>query len=221
MRIEALEVQDDVALRAAYDVRAAALDHDHPLDPADPFPEFVVSVRHGTDAYANEWWVVWSGDGHVVGLLRLRLPQHDNIGQVQVELHVHPAHRRQGAGTALFEHLLARTRALGRTHVLAEVAEPLGGGGSPGTAFARSRGARLVLVEVFRSLDVSGLRDEEHAPLRKEAESASTGYEVVSWRDQAPEEFVHDLAELAGRMSTDAPLGEMTYEPETWDRARS
>ncbi len=221
MRIEPLAVADDGALRAAYDVRAAAFEHDHPIDPPDPFEEFALVAREGMPSFDHEWWVARDDVGTTLGLLTLRLPLLDNTAQVRAELHVAPAHRRRGVGAALCARLVDRTRSLGRSHVVTEIADPLGGAGtSAGSRFAAAHGARQVLVEVFRTLDLTGLSEDELSPLRVEALEASRGYDVVAWRDRAPEEFVDDVAMLSHRMSTDVPMGDMTYEPEAWDAGR-
>ncbi len=41
-----------------------------------------------------------------------------------------------------------------------------------------------------------------------------------TWTDRCPDEYVEQLAVLMSRMSTDAPPGALSYEPEAWDAAR-
>ena len=48
----------------------------------------------------------------------------------------------------------------------------------------------------------------------------SGGYDVLTWWDDIPEQWLDQRAELASRMSTDAPLGELQTEQEKWDAAR-
>lgn len=77
---------------------------------------------------------------------------------------------------------------------------------------ARSVGAREVLSDVRRLLDLSGELPDPVAP--------PSPYRVVQWVDRAPDELVDDVAALEGRMATDIPLGDMDWEPEVWDAAR-
>ncbi len=43
---------------------------------------------------------------------------------------------------------------------------------------------------------------------------------MTTWREQCPRELLEDRAELARRISTDAPTGDLDYEEERWDDAR-
>jgi GNAT superfamily N-acetyltransferase len=53
-----------------------------------------------------------------------------------------------------------------------------------------------------------------------EARSKADGYRLVSWTSPHPAEFVDDLAYLDGRLSTDAPLGDLKVEPSHVDADR-
>jgi len=130
---------------------------------------------------------------------------------------VHPDARRRGIGTGLLAEAERRARAAGRTELSAEIDEP--GPGAPGRAFAERRGFRCGLVEVRRDLALPA--DEGRlAALERDALSASSGYEVRTWRDDTPEGLLEDRALLERRLSTDAPSGDQPYEEEDWDAAR-
>ncbi|RBQ07274.1 GNAT family N-acetyltransferase [Micromonospora sp. LHW51205] len=71
----------------------------------------------------GEDWAAWvaEADGDVVGwasAYRNTQTSTPGVGEIAM-LHVHPDHRRQGIGTALFDHAFGRVRALGSTRVLA------------------------------------------------------------------------------------------------------
>jgi GNAT superfamily N-acetyltransferase len=70
-----------------------------------------------------------------------------------------------------------------------------------------------VLKEVRRLLDL-------HAADLPEAPPPPVGYRLVQWSEQAPEEHLDDMAYLMHRMSIDAPLEQMDWEPEVWDGER-
>ena len=56
--------------------------------------------------------------------------------------------------------------------------------------------------------------------LEREALARAEPYELVTWTDHCPEEYVEQLAVLMSRMSTDAPTGGLSYDEEAWDAAR-
>jgi hypothetical protein len=56
--------------------------------------------------------------------------------------------------------------------------------------------------------------------LEREALAKAGPYELISWTDRCPDEYVEQLAALMSRMSTDAPTGGLSYEEESWDVAR-
>lgn len=81
------------------------------------------------------------------------------------------------------------------------------------SALLREHGFTPALEETRRMLDL-----REH-PARDRPQPAP-GYRLEQWVDAAPEGLVDGLAYLSGRMTLDAPLGDMDYEPERWDAGR-
>jgi hypothetical protein len=53
-----------------------------------------------------------------------------------------------------------------------------------------------------------------------EALPRAAGYTPVRWVNDAPEEYVADVAHLDGRLTIDAPMGDLDIEPEKVDVAR-
>lgn len=233
MPLTILPVLDAAAARRAQPVLEACSAHDHEGLPADPVEELVARLDGPERAERVLVFALTSppgtpspgmpspgtGDDAVVAVGRLGLPLLDNTSTGSFELHVHPDHRRRGFGAQLARSCLGVARSQGRTRLLLEVCTPLEGT-SPAAAFAASLGARPVLGEVRRVLDLAALRDSHVQARRAEAEQAAAGYRVEQWIDSAPGELVDDLARLSGRMSTDTPMGEMDWEPEAWDAER-
>lgn len=214
MRIEALDPGDGTAVDAVIELLADCHVHDFPDD-----PRFCPSwergrITHPLPAARHERWVVRSGDS-VDALLTLELPIQDNVTTALVELNAHPRARRRGLGTALMRH--ARERALAADRKLLITWSILGGGTE---AFARHSGFEVGLNEHRQLLVVTPERHEQWARLLAEAEPHAAGYTVVQWRNETPEEHADGLAHLSARMSTDAPMGELEWEAESWDAER-
>lgn len=51
-------------------------------------------------------------------------------------------------------------------------------------------------------------------------QKAGERYELLHWRDRCPEDLAEQLAVLMSRMSTDTPVGALSYDAESWDVAR-
>jgi GNAT superfamily N-acetyltransferase len=155
--------------------------------------------------------------GRVVGALRLILPVRDNPTAAVVDLAVHPDVRRRGVGSTLLDAGVRLARAHGRSTLISEVDEP--GPGSPGRAFADRHGWTCDLVETRRDLALP-LDESRLRAVEDDARRASSGYELVTWRDRTPDELVDDRALLERRMTTDAPHGDLPVEEEEWDADR-
>jgi GNAT superfamily N-acetyltransferase len=156
-------------------------------------------------------------DGTVVGALRMILPTMDNLTATLVDIAVHPAHRRRGIGRMLLAEGTRLAEAHGRTELISEVEEA--GPDAAGRLFALRHGWTCDLLEARRDLRLPP--DEQRlSSLEAEARSASTGYEVVTWRDHTPDALLADRAVLEQRMTTDAPHGDLPVEEERWDGER-
>jgi GNAT superfamily N-acetyltransferase len=201
-------------------VMVASYAADHVWLPADPLEEQAPSLAGDVAGERFELWVAFDGELPVAAA-GMSMPLLDNVEAANIDLRVDPEHRRRGHGRRMLEQVLDRVRAHGRRLVFAEVGEPLDGpGGTPGVAFAASTSARRVLGEIRRVLVLADVDDMALAKLRVDAEKSAAGYTLVQWVDRAPERWYDDLARLASRMTLDAPLGEMEWEPERWDAAR-
>lgn len=173
------------------------------------------------------------GSTDVVGRAMVGLPLVGNAHVAVVYVGVHPAWRRQGIGSALFDAGLQLAREAGRRVVLSDssyavepppgpdaIAAPTGSGRIPAdhdaTRFALSRGFTLEQVVRHSVLDLpvpAAVLD----PLRQ---NPGADYRVHTMRDAYDERWLDQLAVLRTRMSTDAPHAGLELTEDPWDADR-
>jgi len=216
-QLEIVAVTDVATAKAWHSVDDAT----RPADvPADPLSEVLPRLENRPAAgHTNELWF-GSVDGQPVACGELELPTLDNETKAHVEVRVLTEHRRNGYGSVMLTHLIERARSNGRCLLHGEIPEPIDGEPPGGPFFARSHGARQVLFEVRRKLDLHGLDEAHLRRLAEQAQGHARDYSLVQWVDRAPDDVVDDLAVLKGRMSTDAPREDMSWDQEAYDAKR-
>lgn len=215
--LDFVAVTDDATAKAWHSVDDAT----RPADvPADPLSEVLprTQARPASGERTELWFA--TGAGVPVACGELVFPVLDNPSNVSVDVRVLEEHRRKGHGSAMLAHLIERARLDGRHRLHGEIPEPIEGDAPPGVGFARHLGARPVLVEVRRKLDLHSLDNGQLQRLADDAWAHAQGYSLVQWVDRAPDDVVDDLAMLKGRMSLDAPLEEMNWGAEAYDADR-
>ncbi|WP_439661565.1 GNAT family N-acetyltransferase [Lentzea sp. HUAS TT2] len=131
--------------------------------------------------------------GKIVGFVQVKISAAEaNAHLAMVTVLVLPRHRRRGIGTALLREVPAMVS--GRTVIESWSVFQ----GSPGEHFAAARGFR-VITSMTRQRLVLGEPPETRA--------VPDGYELVTWRGAAPEEFVETYVDGLNAMA-DAPFGE-------------
>jgi GNAT superfamily N-acetyltransferase len=207
---------DGTAVGHAYDIVRAAAQVDLPDFPVLTPAAFEGSLRHRWPGRDFEWALALL-DGVPAGYLELGMPQRDNVGNVNVWLHVLPALRRRGIGAALHAHAVTRARALGRQRLLGITAAQSPAGDVPGPIFAAGTGAHAALGDARGRLDVAALDHGELDRLLEDAYGRADGYRLVQWSGRAPDDVVADVAYLESRLNTDAPIGDIAWEAEAVD----
>ncbi|MEV1330276.1 GNAT family N-acetyltransferase [Micromonospora costi] len=216
------DATDPAAIDEAYRVGAAANDADVPDFPPFCRQRFDAMVHHPFPGSVT-LWALARLDGVPAGYLALDLPQLDNTENATADLIVHPAYRRRGVGRALHEHCLRLLREQGRKRVIGMAVSALAGGperSEAGAAFAAAVGAQPALHEIRRRLDPTGVDQAALDALLADARAHAGGYRTVRWHGRIPEEYVADIAYLDGRLSTDAPMGDLEWEAEQVDAER-
>jgi GNAT superfamily N-acetyltransferase len=213
MRIERWDPADETTALAVYEVHLAA----HLADEADEPPmsagTFSLFLREGFDKTPGEVWFAADDDAGVVGYYRMELWDLENLDRAFRGPVVHPAMRRRGYGRALLRHEAARAAANGRSVLSGPVVT-----GSAGEAFAAAAGATPGLVEVGRVQYLAKIEAGRIAELRQSAALAATGYSLVNWTGDVPEQYLGPLAHVINAFE-DAPRGE-NVQPESWDADR-
>lgn len=170
----------------------------------------------------EERWVA-ELDGRPVGALSLRTYLLDNQENRELELAVHPDFRRRGIGTALLRIALERSRSTGGRRLMGNsVRQRPGGPYRPGAGslFAAAAGAKLGQTEVRSRLDVSTVDMVALATDVNPSAARAAGYTLGSWCGPVPDDVAAALAALNSRFLSEAPLGDLAWEPEKYDVAR-
>jgi GNAT superfamily N-acetyltransferase len=211
--VQVVPVEDVPGLEAFHAVEVACRAHDHVGLPADPLEELLPLLDPSLPAAGEKRLLRVAFDGtDVVGAADLSIPTLDNLSSASVTVFVPPPLRGAGIGRRILDALLAETAALARPRLFFEAPSPYPTGRGIADSLLASAGARPVLKEVRRLLDLRAV-DIPPPP-------APPGYRFVPWVDRVPEEHLDGMAHLMHRMSVDVPLGDMDWEPEVWDGKR-
>ncbi|MEU5152766.1 GNAT family N-acetyltransferase [Glycomyces sp. NPDC021274] len=161
-------------------------------------------------------------DGAVRGQTWVYLPHDENAHYTEVELAVHPAHRRRGIGSALLDHLLQLARDERRSEIVVTVRNAVDGGPDrpdTGARFLEKRGFTAALTEVHRSLDLTEADRDAETRLWDESITAAADYEIVSWTGRTPERYLEGLGRIDSQIFAEIPLGDVDLRPRTIDAA--
>ena len=192
---------------------------DHPGLVAGSLEELLHQLR-GEQRSARYAHFVAVEEGVDVAYGTVRLPLRDNLSNATVSFSVLPSRRSQGIGTDFATEILTFIRSEERTSAVWTVSSPVSEE-SPGCAFSRALGARRVLSRLRRELDLTMVDERKLDTLVKtKIDGHDRDYEIVTWVDRAPDHLVEGVAQLVGRMSTDTPRGDPSWESEVWDASR-
>lgn len=207
MDIRELDVSDPAARRAWFGVQERSARADRPHALLEAFDAFEVSAT-APGTYVDRVRLEARDGDLLVGVAELELPLTENLDVGWAEVNVLADHRRRGTGRALWQAVVERARAAGRTRVGGEVSVDLEVAGA-GFAFATAMGAE----EKHR---------EDHliAELPVAAEPVAPAYKLVSWRGRCPDEHREAYLLMRNQMSADVPTGDLDLEATVLDDAR-
>jgi GNAT superfamily N-acetyltransferase len=206
------------------------------LDLANPREARLESWRD--DDYKQVRFFFVRLDGRMVARSSIGLPLAENLHAALVRVDVLNEFMGRGIGQLLLRHAEEFAAGHGRTTLQSftehaagfdprgpDILKPrTGTGGVPADSravkFALAAGYTLEQVTQFSALDLP-VPDGRLDALEQEAGSiAGNRYELLSWTDCCPDEYVDQMAVLMSRMSTDSPAGELHFDPEVWDAKR-
>lgn len=207
MDVIALDDPTDAQIRAWHEVLAAV----HAADPAvEPAPDPAGTARRllfGEPGSRQRLWAAADG-GRLVAVAALRLPGEPGPGRPgEIDVRVHPGHRRRGLGRRLLAAAAEGLRADGRSSVIAQVFA-----GTPAVPFLESQGFQRVLTLRGMLLRLADVPPERIARLLA---AAPAGYELVRWRGTVPVEHATALARAKHAMADVAE-----FEGVLWDADR-
>lgn len=189
----------------------------------------------GTGAWRPEEWrarampadpsVVYALAGYydnstLLAAIAFRLTRDDNRHFAELHLHVDPPVRRRGIGSAALAASEAMMRQIGRSDIGAVAAEGAAASDERPNRFFAPRHGYVLGDEAIRR-DIAWPMDVAVvASLRAQWAPHAAGYHFERWVGSATDRRAHQLADLIGRMPTEAPYANHEVEEERWDLAR-
>jgi GNAT superfamily N-acetyltransferase len=213
VEITELDPDDSAAVRECVDLANAVRKTDSPWSHPLTVHEYAGELRHGWDGEPPRAFLATVGS-EPVALAELRTSSYDNLHLAWLTVEVHPDHRRRGYGSEVFEFLVARTRAMGRTSVSLD-----GWESEAARGFATRQGLALKSRDINRR---QFLADVGWATLgRRYAEAAAhaTAYELVRAPRRTPDDELPAMAALVAAIN-DAPVDDLDMEDEVFTPAR-
>lgn len=210
-----VDPHDEQAFRRCYETfaRAAVVGRTDPT--LWTYEEAYASLVTANSSARQEMYVALDG-GEPVGAGDLTLPMLENTGLLGFDFAVLEDQRRRGVGAALFDHVVGRARAEGRTTLATELSVTAGTEHTaPAKSFFSKRGLTLRNTEFRRQLRVP-VPPDRLADLADKAAAKASGYELLSWVDACPDRYADQYARLKGLLATEAPTGELEIDAEMW-----
>jgi GNAT superfamily N-acetyltransferase len=190
-------------------VRAADSPWSHPATMKGTERRF----RYGWDGEVDLPFLGLS-DGVPVATGTLGTSEHDNLHLAWVEVQVHPLRRRQRHGTEMLEHLVAETRARGRTSIGTDGWESEATRGFAARHGLEERSRAIQRRQVLAELDWAAIER-----LHGEALTAASAYEVVRREGRTPDDELDAVVTLTASIN-DAPTDDLDIEPEVYTPER-
>ena len=189
----------------------------HAADSPWVHPETASNLRgaleHGWDGEPPITFVGLDGD-HVVAQGMVHVSDWDNLDLAWLGAEVHPEHRRQGLGSAMFAFVRDHAAGMGRTKTGADAWD-----GNPGMAFLERHGMAPKSRAINRRQHVAELDFDDVRSRYHGAAAAAAAYEVVRIEGTTPESLLPAMSEMVASIN-DAPLDDLEIEDEVFPPER-
>lgn len=172
-------------LHAWHRVQSAALAHDRPGEPV-PSPAAVHAGLTTPGGRRQMLWLLRGKSDEPVATARLRLPAAPaDGGPAELQVTVHPAHRRLGTGSRLLATVTEAATEAGCAGLAAEAVS-----GTPGEGFLATRDFVPVARLTWQRLAL----DDIAGPVGKLPEVPHPGYRLTAWEGAVPESLAGGFA---------------------------
>lgn len=208
--------EDSRAVAAAVEILETSRRVDDPSAPEQLVDQYRLWLRYGWDLHPAEVYLYRAdAEAAPVGVLAVDLPTRDNRHLVWADITVAVARRREGHGTAMLEEVLRRTREASRSTVW------LGGAADDPApeGFLTRAGFHYASHDARRRQVLADVDRAEVGRLRAEAEIAAADYDLIRHTPPLAEDLLAELAQVTAAIN-DAPMGDLTWEPEVFDADR-
>jgi GNAT superfamily N-acetyltransferase len=211
--IRDVSLGDTDAVRAVYPILRAGEQHGREGTPFWSEREFV-TMQQAPLPDMRRRLLVASDGGRVVGGATVLLPQLDNLDKVYIHPVVHPDERGRGVGSAIEATLRTLADAEGRPTMIAVSSVPADRHDDhPYRRFAESRGYVLANIEIERVLRLP-VSDALLDSVDAEVAPHLAGYRVETIDGPIPDDLVESYCQLLGQLVSEAPTGDLEFEPE-------
>jgi GNAT superfamily N-acetyltransferase len=232
---ESLDTPDADDYRAGVDVHNAVIVHVLGEAAGTTTPEEMLPYLQDQQHERKRLFVA-RVDGEIVASAMVVWSTEPDTRVTWIDVEVLPGSRRQGVGTALFDHTEAIARESGRPIVQGggmhlplatgpRLDSPTGFGSlpqhEPAVRFLLNRGYTLEQVYRYSTLSLPVDEATLESLLATAQERAGSDYRVHTWAVRTPEQWLDDVAVIFMRMPTDAPSGNLEIEEKPWDPGRA
>jgi GNAT superfamily N-acetyltransferase len=193
--------------------RAAAVDAPHM--PEETGEILRARLLHGWDGEgAVSVLLARAGDGRLLGMAGLEMPEQENRGLIWFNLVVEPEVRRHGVGSALLDAVTGVSAEVGRGLLMTGTWHS-----SPGVTFLKQHGFEQASIAAQRRLYPQQLPREPDAALLEQARAASADYDIVRLFGPLPEDMLEAVLPMAEQIN-DAPLDDLELEDDNFTVGR-
>jgi GNAT superfamily N-acetyltransferase len=213
MELREFGPDDATAIRSFVELKNAVRDTDSPWRHLGTPYRLEMEMRHGWDGEVARYFLAAAG-GTVVGGVEVSTSEYDNLDLAWLGVDVHPAHRRNGHGTAMLEAAYDVCRSMNRSLVGID-----GWEGAQTSGFAAATGWERKSQAINRRQHLKELEPGLAQVVHDEAVERADDYELVRIHGLSPDELLDQLSQVSAAIN-DAPLDDLELEEEAFPPER-